>query len=211
MIGIEEVAERNNVTLFKTSRPGQWKAHCPACGDRGRSFHLYVSSIKDTFFCHKCGERGGVVAFHAWLKGLDFDTAKAELYPPVKSHLKRPMHPAEMLTRSQLLELGFTTPKPKAKPPAGADPREWRKHRRAELDWIWSEWCEYEKAKREYEKQRQESDERIYREICKGMGIDPDLPQNESTPVTQPMVAETPIVAPVQRIDLVSRRRVHAG
>jgi hypothetical protein len=149
LIGIEEVAQRNGLQLFKTSRPGQWKAHCPACGDTYRQFHLYVSSIKDTFYCHKCGAKGGVVAFHAWLRGISFEAAKAELYPQDESRPKRPLHPAERLTKAQLAELGFTLRTPRRIAPKGVDPVQWRRHRKAELDWIWREWCAHEKFHRE--------------------------------------------------------------
>ncbi|MCL6445096.1 MAG: hypothetical protein K6T83_16855 [Alicyclobacillus sp.] len=148
MIGIEEVAERNNLMLYKTSRPGQYKAHCPVCGDQGRDFHLYVSAVKDAFYCHKCGAKGGAVAFHAWLRGIDFETAKVELYPQV-GRTKRPLHPAERLTKAQLAELGFTLKTPRRTPPAGVNPLDWKRRRKAELDWIWREWQAHEKFKRE--------------------------------------------------------------
>ena len=146
MVSIEEVAERNGLVLYPTSRPGQWKAHCPACGDKGRDFHLYVSSVKDTFYCHKCGAKGGAVAFHAWLRGITFNEAKAELYP--QGTRKRNLHPAERLTAAQLAELGFTTHKP-WRTPKGVNPLEWRRQRRAMLDWVWEEWQEYQRFERE--------------------------------------------------------------
>jgi len=208
LIGIEEVAERNNVTLVKTSRPGQWKAHCPSCGDKGRKFHLYVSSNKDTFFCHKCGERGGVVAFHAWLKGLDFGAAKLELFPPIEGRTKKYKHPAEALTKSQLTELGFTyTPKSK---PKNVVSKQWRDRRRAELDWIWSEWCEYQTEKQKMEQLRKESDERLRRAVCLGMGIDLDA---YYTPEVQTSsdVTTVPTMLRIERIDLAERRRVSVG
>ncbi|MCL6633338.1 MAG: hypothetical protein K6T63_11990 [Alicyclobacillus herbarius] len=149
MISIEEVASRNNLQLFKTYRPGQWKAHCPSCGDTNRQFHLYVSSDKDVFYCHKCGAKGGVVAFHAWLRGISFEAAKAELYPQSEGRSKRRLHPAETLTKAQLQELGFTLRTPRRIAPRGIDPVQWRRHRKAELDWIWREWKEHEKFERE--------------------------------------------------------------
>jgi hypothetical protein len=149
LISIEKVAQRNELSLFKTSRPGQWKAHCPVCGDAGASYHLYVSSVKDTFYCHKCGARGGVVAFHAWLKGIDFESAKAELYPPDDTRPKRPLHPAERLTKTQLEELGYNLRTPRRFAPSGVDPMRWRRHRKAELDWIWQEWLAHDQLQRE--------------------------------------------------------------
>jgi hypothetical protein len=147
-IGIEEVARRNQLTLFKTSRPGQFKAHCPVCGDKGNTFHLYVNADKDVFDCKKCHGSGGVVAFHAWLKGLDFEAAKAELYPSDESKPKRPLHPAEKLTKAQLAELGFTLRNPH--PPKDVAWKTWWKHhRKPELDWIWREWCRYDKCMRQ--------------------------------------------------------------
>jgi hypothetical protein len=148
LVGIEEVANRNNLKLYKTSHPGQWKARCPVCQDSGRDFHLYVSTDKDAFYCHKCGERGGVIAFHAWLRGVDEATAKTELYPQVAGRPQRRRHPAEQLTVKQLHEIGFTR-RPRYTAPSGADPAKWRKHYRASLDWIWEEWCAYEKLNRE--------------------------------------------------------------
>lgn len=149
MISIEEVAQRNELLLFRTSRPGQWKAHCPICGDTGRSYHLYVSSVKDTFYCHKCGARGGVVAFHAWLKGINFESAKEELYPRDETHPRRPLHPALRLTKAQLEKLGFTLRTPRRNVPQKVDPVQWRRHRKAELDWIWQEWLAHDRFQRE--------------------------------------------------------------
>ena len=146
MVGVEEVADRNGLQLYKTSRPGQWKAHCPICQDGPRKYHLYASSVKDTFCCHKCGARGGAVHFHAWLRGISFEEAKAELYPNTRE--KKYTHPAERLTKEQLDELGYTLRKPNFKAPNGVDKDAWRKHRKAELDWIWHEWQEHERAKR---------------------------------------------------------------
>jgi hypothetical protein len=146
VVSIEEVAQRNNLRLYPTSRPGQFKAHCLVCGDKGGQFHLYVSSNKDTFFCHKCGTRGGAVAFHAWVKGIDFAAAKAELYPQGQN--RRPLHPAETLTPQQRDEMGFIVRKPSPIAPKGADQKEWNRYRRRVLDWMWSEWLAYERYKR---------------------------------------------------------------
>lgn len=150
MVGIEEVAKRNSLRLYKTSHPGEWKAHCPACGDHGRSYHLYVSTDKDAFYCHKCGERGGVIAFHAWLKGINFEAAKVELYPPDNNRPKRPLHPAERLTKAQLQELGYTLRTPQRRAPAGIDAVQWRRHRKAELDLMWHEWEQHESFQRNH-------------------------------------------------------------
>lgn len=181
LIGIEEVAKRNRFRLYPTTHIGQFKAHCPNCQDKRRQFHLYVSAVKDTFFCHKCGSKGGVVAFHAWLKGIAFQEAKDELYPLHKR--KFPRHPAEQLTREQLAEIGFTNRISSPIAPKAFSQREWLRYRRRTFDWIWFEW-------REYERFRKEQDERLYRLICEGMGIetnhDPSLKEPSARVVTSP-------------------------
>lgn len=152
MVSIEEVANRNKLTLYRTSRPGQWKAHCPVCKDGGREFHLYVNTDKDTFFCQKChhsGGRGGVVAFHAWLNHSTFEEARIELYPPSERKTTRLLHPAERLTKTQLDELGFTWRTPSPIPPKGVEKRDWYRRRKAELDWVWREWTEHERFRKE--------------------------------------------------------------
>lgn len=163
MVGIEEVAVRNQFRLYPTTRFGQFKAHCPSCYDKQRQFHLYVSSVKDTFFCQKCGAKGGVVAFHAWLKGIPFQAARDELYPEGERRL--PRHPAELLTYEQRAEAGFTARLPSPIAPKAFTQKEWNRYRRRTLDWIWREW-------REYEQFRKEQDERLYRLVCEGMGIE---------------------------------------
>ncbi|MCL6444196.1 MAG: hypothetical protein K6T83_12200 [Alicyclobacillus sp.] len=62
---------------------------------------------------------------------------------------KRPLHPAERLTKAQLAEMGFTLRTPRRKAPSGIDPVQWKRHRKAELDWIWREWCEYQNCEKE--------------------------------------------------------------
>lgn len=149
MIGVEEIAKRNGLTLYRGSRPGQYKAHCPVCKDNRRTYHLYVSAERDVFFCHKCGASGGAIAFYAWLRGISWEAAKAELYPPAERSNQRKRHPAESLTRAQLAAMGFTLRTPSCQAPAGIDPRQWSRRRQAELDWIWSQWQEYCRVERE--------------------------------------------------------------
>ena len=152
LVGIEEVAQRNSLALFRTSRAGQYKARCPVCKDRHREFHLYVSAEKDAFCCHKCGASGGVIAFHAWLRDISFEAAKAELYPPQTRTVRRaPIHPAERLTREQLAKIGMTLRTPGRIAPKGVDRTQWAKRRKEELDWIWAEWCEYQRATKQLE------------------------------------------------------------
>ncbi|MHB1685210.1 MAG: CHC2 zinc finger domain-containing protein [Bacilli bacterium] len=152
MVGIEEVATRNELVLYRTTRPGQYKAHCPVCQDRRRTYHLYVSADKDTFFCHKCGAQGGVIAFHAWLRDISWEAAKTELYPSQTRSVRRtPVHPAERLTREQLTKIGMTLRTPSWNAPTGVDRTMWAKRRKAELDWIWNEWCAYERATKHLE------------------------------------------------------------
>ncbi|MFD1676085.1 CHC2 zinc finger domain-containing protein [Alicyclobacillus fodiniaquatilis] len=143
LIGIEEVARRNDFQLFKTGRPDQWKAHCPDCGDKGRQYHLYVNTAKDQYHCVKCHASGGVVHFHAWLRKTSFEEAKNDLYPPNESKRRRPLHPAEKLSKEQLNAMGFTLKTPTPIPPKGVDGKRWYARRRRELDWIWSEWLEH--------------------------------------------------------------------
>lgn len=146
LVGIEEVAKVNHLELTKTSRPGQYKAHCPACGDQGHQYHLYVSANKDAFYCQKCGSKGGAIAFHAWLKGVDYITAQNELYP---EHQRRPVHPAERLTPEQLAKIGFVPKRLPRKAPAGWDQKKWNTYRSNTLSYIWREWCAYERLNKE--------------------------------------------------------------
>ena len=155
-VSIEEVAERNELRLFRTSRYGQWKAHCPVCGDRRDQFHLYVKGgdEKETgFYCHKCGAHGGTIAFHAWLRGITFEAAKDELYPPkpeLPNRPKRKRHPAETLTREQLASIGFTS-RTYLKRPVGMDEKAWYRYKRDTLEFIWREWNYYQQIQRERE------------------------------------------------------------
>lgn len=89
-----------------------------------------------------------MVAFHAWLRGVDEATAKAELYPQVEGWPQRRKHPAEQLSMQQLREMGFFS-RPRYTAPGGIDREKWQKHYKAELDWIWEEWCAHEKFERE--------------------------------------------------------------
>jgi hypothetical protein len=115
---------------------------------------LYLNEDRDVFFCQKCGAHGGSIAFHAWLRGTSFEEAKADLYPPAEhpQAFKRPVHPAERLTKAQLSEIGFRLRTPKRTCPSGVDPSVWRAHQKAELDWIWSEWVRHESIERQLER-----------------------------------------------------------
>lgn len=146
VVGIEEIAKRNQLKLYPTSRLGQFKAHCPVCRDKARAWHLYVSANKDTYYCHKCGAKGGAIAFHAWLREIDFISAKQELYP---NGTHRPVHPAERLTPVQLDEIGFSTRKLPYHAPHGRTQTEWDVYRKRALDWIWNEWVAYETQRKE--------------------------------------------------------------
>jgi len=160
IVSIEEVALRHELVLARTSSPGQYKAHCPICGDEKRKYHLYVNVDKGVYCCQKCGERGGVIQFHAWLRNISFEAAKAELYPETEHSAQRtrPIHPAETLTKEQLKKLGFTLRTPQRVAPKGVDAMFWARRRKAELDWMWAEW-------RQFEKNRQEIDESILRQF----------------------------------------------
>lgn len=150
-IHIDEVAKRHDLVLFRTSRQGEYKAHCPVCQDGRRQFHLYVSVGKDAFYCHKCGAHGGVIAFHAWLKGVSFEEAKYDLYPARMDSTKR-MHPAETLTQRQLATLGCTLRTPKKTAPKGLSQAQWAHRQQAELDWIWSLWLQHQRQERQFER-----------------------------------------------------------
>ena len=138
MVGVEEIADRNKLQLVRTSTFNQYKAHCPICKDSRRVYHLYVNTARDTFCCHKCAASGGAVQFHAWLKGITFEDAKRDLYPAHAAHAQHE-HPAERLTRDQLHKIGFVG-RTSRFAPKGVDPKVWSDRRKAELDWIWSEW-----------------------------------------------------------------------
>jgi hypothetical protein len=81
---------------------------------------------------------------------VSFEQAKTELYPPT-NETSRPvrLHPAEKLTKTQLAKIGMSLRNTKKSAPKGVDPITWAKRRRAELDWIWSEWTAYQKIERE--------------------------------------------------------------
>jgi len=158
LVTIEEVADRNELKLYRTSHAGQWKAHCPACGDKRDQFHLYVSADRDAFVCQKCGEKGGATQFHAFLRDISFEEAKLELYPPSeKSH--RRIHPVEKLTREQLKMMGYRLRKPRSYPPKWVQLqgeqaiKEWlakyRERNQRQLDALWEDWLWYEAVQRE--------------------------------------------------------------
>lgn len=155
MVGILDIAATDGLKLYKTSRPGEWKAHCPVCKDTVRRFHLYVSSDKDTFFCFKCGASGGSVAFHAWLQQVDFDTAKLQLYPPTEAQRSRKVHPGEKLTSTQRSKLGFLLRRPSPVAPGAFDQKTWNRYRKRTFDWMWREWREHERFEREQTKRLQ--------------------------------------------------------
>lgn len=155
MVGILDIAAVDGLRLYKTSRQGEWRAHCPVCKDTGRSFHLYVSSERDAFICFKCGASGGAVAFHAWLQQIDFDTAKTQLYPPTNQKRKRKVHPGERLTSAQRLQLGFPLRRPSPVAPGAFDQKTWNRYRRRTFDWMWREWREHEHFEREQTKRLQ--------------------------------------------------------
>lgn len=153
-VRILDVAKRNDLTLYRTAKKAEFKAHCPACQDTRRQFHLYVSALKDAFYCHKCGAHGGVIAFHAWLRAMSFEAAKADLYPVTLSVQTprtntRKKHPAKQLTREQLAALQLTPQTPQKRPPAGISRAQWAQHQEAELNWIWSLWLDYERRQRQ--------------------------------------------------------------
>ena len=157
LVSIEEVADRNELKLYRTSRSGQWKAHCPVCGDKRDQFHLYISADRDTFYCQKCGEKGGATQFHAFLRDISFEKAKLELYPP-KEKSYHP-HQAENLTREQLHMMGYRLRKPRSYLPKWVEAqgeqamKEWmRKYyerNQRQLDALWQDWLWYEKMQRE--------------------------------------------------------------
>ena len=143
LVSIIEVAERNGLELRPVRyHPGQYQAHCPECGDHGRRRNLEINAEKNggVFHCWACGAHGGAVTFHAWLRGISFEAAKAELYPskPISSsnRPKRRQHPAESLTREQLMKIGFERSN-FFKRPATMDAKRWYEYRRDTLDWIW--------------------------------------------------------------------------
>lgn len=149
MVNIEDVANRNHLNLCHTSKQNQYKAHCPVCKDRAREYHLYVNVARGVFCCHRCGISGGVIQFHAWLRGISFEDAKRDLYPPSERKTPRYVHPAEKLTREQLAKLGYSLRSTRKIPPNGVDAKMWARRRKAELDMIWTDWMEYQKVQQE--------------------------------------------------------------
>ena len=145
-VKIEEVAQQANLVLRRTSRVGQYRTHCPFCGDDTRHWHLYLNTDRDVFYCQRCGEQGGVIRFYALLHDVTEAEAKEKLYPPKPgSHQFR--HPALSLTREQLDQAGIIGGL--RKKPSSMSDKEWFAYRKRTLDWIWREWRAYERARRE--------------------------------------------------------------
>ena len=50
---------------------------CPFCGDHKR--HLYLNTVKNQFYCHRCGEYGNSITLYAKLAGCTNRAAYHEL------------------------------------------------------------------------------------------------------------------------------------
>lgn len=144
LVGILEVSEINGIELRPNRyKQDQYTAHCPVCGDRGTRRNLEVNASRDVFHCWACDAKGGTIQFHAWLRGISFEAAKAELYPSKSLRSTRRQHPAEYLTREQLAKIGW---KGNVMTNLFKLPYSTRKE---VFDVIWEEWQVYEEMQRE--------------------------------------------------------------
>lgn len=128
VIPVEEVASRAGLVLSPVrSKPGEFYADCPFCNDTAG--HLRVNAEKQTYFCFRCGARGGANDF---ARGLGI--------PLSAPRPKKMRHPAEALTSEELKALGFLR-----KPDWGRLWREDPARARALAAWIWREKKSYDR------------------------------------------------------------------
>ncbi|MEW5934870.1 MAG: CHC2 zinc finger domain-containing protein [Bacillota bacterium] len=105
----------------------EWRACCPFCGDA--KFHLYLNPQKNAWHCFRCGEGGGV---RDLLVKMGRDPGERPRVP----------HPVFRLTGEQLRAAGF-------RGPVGWKALFERRpgYARACADWVWREWCEYDRRR----------------------------------------------------------------
>lgn len=59
---------------------GDYAIHCPCCDPkRDRSKKLYVNADNRSFYCFRCGAKGGVIDLYANFRGISFEEAKKEM------------------------------------------------------------------------------------------------------------------------------------
>jgi len=124
-VDILEAAE--SVGLAFRPAGGEFRACCPFCGDQ--KFHLYLNPRKNAWHCFRCGEGGGV-------RDLLQKMGKEPGERP------RALHPVFRLTQDDMRRAGLR---------GGVD---WRRlferdgwYARACADWVWREFCEYERRR----------------------------------------------------------------
>lgn len=119
---------------------------CPNCGDNFQSgrFKLSLNTMKNSFRCVVCDEKGGVIDFICWIDNKPRTQVIDELREAAginnPNRKKQKVHPADMLTRKQLQLIGF-------RPISVKMPKD-RSYIKRTKDWIWSEWNEFVNGKK---------------------------------------------------------------
>ena len=135
---ILEVATQHGLRINGRSSQSKkdLRCKCPFCqtdAQQKDKFYLSLNVTDNVFKCWACGESGGVLKLIALLEKRSVEEVKRSLWGDTKSS-RKPLHPAERLTPSQLKMLGFITSnwgELKQRDPAGY---------KNTLDWIWREW-----------------------------------------------------------------------
>lgn len=77
-IPIPDAARRCSLTLKESTLDNiEVRARCPFCDDA--SYHLYLNTELDLFYCQHCGAGGNSITLYARLRGVDNKTAYREL------------------------------------------------------------------------------------------------------------------------------------
>lgn len=139
---ILEVAQKNKLVLDPQSKNREEVlSKCPFCHEdskpgKKRKYYLSLNTKKQTFKCWFCGESGGVFRFISLLENIP----ESQLIQ--RARKRKIIHPAERLTRTQLVLLGerfgyFTLPN-------------WREMKQRDrsyylrtLDLVWEDWKQF--------------------------------------------------------------------
>ena len=139
-IDILQIAQESQLRLRQIGRRSvQYKTDCPFCGDQKQNLEL--NGEKNVFHCWVCGTGGGLIRFYALLHDVSEHTAKETLFPS-RTGRARFNHPALHLSQEQLKRIGFTH-LPNQKPSSFSN-KQWFTYRKRTLDWVWSEWKQYQ-------------------------------------------------------------------
>lgn len=150
---IVELADERGLRRYGKSTPnGEVRVCCPFClanvGKEDKEGKLYLSPVKKTFRCFRCGENGGVVAFLAKLDNKpervvldEFIAAKKAERAARRTNNGTPRkkaswenHPAMKLNTFQWQAMGFISKV------TYKDFRNDPEYARRTLQWAWQEW-----------------------------------------------------------------------